>query len=85
MGNPAAVTLNRIIAKATGEIVSWLMDRRHRRTIPHRLERCGYVQVHNDGAKDGLWVIHGRRQVIYARNKLSIRDRFAAATWLASQ
>jgi Family of unknown function (DUF5906) len=85
MGNPDATTLVRIKAHATGDILTWLADRRHRRTIPHRLERCGYVQVHNDGAKDGLWVINGRRQVIYARNNLSIRDRFAAASSLAGQ
>jgi uncharacterized protein DUF5906 len=85
MGNPDATTLSRIMTYATGDIVGWLSDIKRRRTIPHRLERCGYVQVHNDGAKDGLWVINGKRQVIYAKNSLSIRDRFAAASRVAGQ
>jgi hypothetical protein len=41
MGNPDAVTLAMLQAKATGETAIWLMDRKNRRVIPHRLERCG--------------------------------------------
>jgi hypothetical protein len=58
------------------------MDRKNRRIIPHRLEKCGYVHVRNDGAKDGLWKINGARQVIYAKSTLSIRDRHTAADGL---
>jgi len=46
---------------ATGDIVHWLSDIKQRRAIPHRLERCGYVQVYNDNANDGLWKINGKR------------------------
>jgi hypothetical protein len=35
--------------------------------------------VRNDGAKDGLWVVNGSRQVIYARSELCAADRLKAA------
>jgi hypothetical protein len=60
----------------------WLKDRKNRRKIPHRFECCGYVPVRNSGAKDGLWKIHGSRQVIYARAALSVAKRHAAANEL---
>jgi hypothetical protein len=82
MGNPDATTLNRIESVANGEFKIWIMDRKNRRIIPHRLEKCGYVHVRNDGAKDGLWKINGARQVIYAKSTLSIRDRHTAADGL---
>jgi hypothetical protein len=57
----------------------WLRDRKNRRIIPHRLEQCGYVRVRNDAAEDGLFKINGRRQAVYAKASLSIRDRLEAA------
>src|SRR5205814_3609425 len=47
LGRPDAVTLSRIQITATGEFGDWIRDRRNRRTIPHRLETCGYVPVRN--------------------------------------
>src|SRR5262245_4021477 len=63
---------------------SWLNDPKNRRVIPHRMETCGYVRVRNDAAKDGLWKIAGKRQSIYARGELSIRDQIEAASSLAA-
>ena len=75
-----AVTLSRLVNMAEGDIVDWLRDRRNRRTIPHRLEQCGYVPVRNpDDARDGQWKINGKRQTVYARQTLSLRDQIAAA------
>jgi hypothetical protein len=82
MGNPYATTLLRIAEMASGEAQIWINDRKNRRAIPHRLERCGYVQVRNPDADDGLWKIHGKRQVIYARAELLPRDQYAAAVRL---
>jgi Family of unknown function (DUF5906) len=83
MGNPDATTLIKIGRAAGGkEIEAWLKDRKNRRLIPHRLEKCGYVPVRNDFAKDGFWKIGDARQVIYARNELSITARIAAANEL---
>jgi hypothetical protein len=83
LDNPAATTLAKIAAEARDELREWLEDRKNRRAIPHRLERCGYVPVRNDTAKDGLWILHGTRQVIYARTDLSLRDRLIAAKRVA--
>jgi hypothetical protein len=82
LGNPDAITLERIANHASGEFQSWIKDRKNRRLIPHRIERCDYVSVRNDGAKDGLWKVHGARQVIYAKKALSIRERIDAANKL---
>ncbi|HET9245880.1 MAG TPA: hypothetical protein VFO15_08765 [Xanthobacteraceae bacterium] len=74
-----AVTIPMLIAAAPSDFQLWLQDRKNRRAIPYRLESVGYVQVSNNAAKDGLWKINGRRQVIYARNDLSAADRLKAA------
>jgi hypothetical protein len=80
---PAAVTLNDIVTHARNisyhDFADWLADRRKRRMIPHRLESAGYEPIRNGGAKDGLWKIGGRRQVVYAKASLALRDRIAAA------
>jgi hypothetical protein len=79
LGNPAATTLSRIQGAATGDFETWIRDRKNRRVIPYRLEKCGYVPVRNDAADDGLWKINNRRQVVYAQAALSLRDRLSAA------
>lgn len=85
MGNPEATTIARIAGHCDGEFETWLKDRKNRRIIPHRLEKCGYVPVRNDGATDGLWKIGEKRQVIYAKNGLTIRERVAIAQTLVTQ
>jgi hypothetical protein len=79
LGNPDAVTLVQLIAKATGETSEWLMNRKNRRTIPHRMERCGYMPVRNPDADDGLWRFGTTRRVIYAKVALSVAQQLAAA------
>jgi Family of unknown function (DUF5906) len=81
-GNPTrpdALHLKLLIAAATDDILEWLMNRKNRRAIPHRLERCGYISVHNPEAKDGFWKLQGVRQIIYAKTSLSLQERVAAA------
>jgi hypothetical protein len=85
LGNPDATTIATIIANASGDFADWLSDRRNRRVIPHRMERCGYTPVRNDVAKDGLWKLNGVRQVIYAKSDLSLRDRHRAAKLMIGQ
>jgi hypothetical protein len=80
---PNATTLARVQNAATGDFETWIKDRKNRRQIPHRFEQCGYVPVRNDAANDGLWVINGKRQVVYAKAELSLRDRLVAARKLA--
>ena len=93
MKNPDAVTLFQLLGHvtllqathATGPLGEWLRDRKNRRAIPHRLEKCGYTPIRNGMAGDGLWVINGSRQVVYAKDGLSVSDRLKAANELAKQ
>lgn len=82
LGNPLAVTLRMISERADGDFRDWLVDRRNRRRIPHRMESAGYVPVRNDGAKDGMWKVGSARQVVYVLRTLSLRDQLDAATRL---
>jgi Family of unknown function (DUF5906) len=85
IGKPAATTILRIADAADAGLSDWIKDRKNRRMIPHRLEKCGYVPVRNDYADDGLWKLNGKRQVVYAKSALSISDRFRAAKDVVSQ
>jgi hypothetical protein len=84
LGNPNAVTLGMITTVASSEFGLWWNDRKNRRAIPHRMERCGYVHVRNNDAVDGLWKINGKRQAVYAKSSMAIRDRYGAASALVA-
>jgi hypothetical protein len=80
LGNPDAVTLLDIILEGSdSDFVEWMRDRKNRRLIPHRFEQAGYVAVRNDTAKDGLWKIKDKRQVVYAKATLSVAEQVKAA------
>jgi hypothetical protein len=79
LGNPNAVTLADLRAKAAPGLIEWLDDRRNRRIVPHRMSTCGYAPVRNLNTKDGLWRISGMRQVIYVKSSLPTADRLTAA------
>jgi hypothetical protein len=85
LGNPDAVTLGRLKSKAEGETFNWLNERKNRRTIPHRLENCGYVPVRNpDSPSDGgQWKIGSQRQSVYAKKSLPLQQQIEAARKLA--
>jgi DNA polymerase len=57
----------------------WLYEPKARRTIPHRMERCGYLRVDNPNSKQGLWLLKDRRVIVYARKDLSAAERLRAA------
>ena len=83
LGNPEALTLRQLQAEATGETAEWLLNRRNRRSLPYRLERCGYTPARNPNAKDGLWKVQEARQVIYV--KAEVEEPIAAARRLVDQ
>ena len=60
------------------------MDRKNRRAIPHRMERCGYTPLRNHNAKDGYWKINGARQPVYAKGELPEDARRKAAIKLSN-
>jgi hypothetical protein len=76
---PDICTLLTIIKTSLGATLEWLLDRKKRRSIPYRMERCGYIAVRNPSAKDGLWRINRRRQSLYARVDLSPARQLQAA------
>ncbi|RZT93720.1 PriCT-2 domain-containing protein [Rivibacter subsaxonicus] len=75
-----AFTLSDLVDVAgTSGLAYELNDRKHRRSLPHKFERVGYVPVRNPDAKDGAWVIGGRRQSVYSRADLAYSDQVRAA------
>ncbi len=61
--NPDTLTLEALTTGANNGnhfgLADWLKDRKNRRTIPHRLEKCGYVPVRNpDATSARLWPSH---------------------------
>lgn len=84
LNNPPAITLQALESKAEDAFRDWLLDRKNRRQVPHRLETAGYIPVRNASALDGLWKVRGKRKVIYASRNLSTSDRLKAASAVAS-
>jgi hypothetical protein len=80
---PEALTLDQLSVVAPA--LEALRDKFKRTRIRRRLEDCGYVVVVNPNAKksDGLWHVKGKRQTIYARVELDLKQRLMAAKKLA--
>jgi hypothetical protein len=83
LGDPDVLTVKQLTAAAGGTFAEWMLDRKNRRAIPHRLERCGYVAVRNPGNQRGEWKVNGARQIIYAKVTLSPAKAVKAAQKLA--
>ena len=73
------MTLKQISDKADQSFADWLLDRRNSRSVPHKMEECGYRSARNPTAKSGRWKVRGKDVVIYVRKELSVRDAIAAA------
>lgn len=80
---PVVTTLAKVLGAANGDLFEWLKDRKNRRVIPHKFEACGCTPLRNPDAKDGLWVIGGKRQVVYGRSDATLDVRLEAARKLA--
>jgi hypothetical protein len=76
---PDICSLLSLAASPRAATLEWLLDRRHRRSIPHRMERCGYIACRNPDTDDGAWRINGRRQTLYAKVSLPPEQRLRAA------
>ncbi|HEY1864973.1 MAG TPA: hypothetical protein VGG77_15085 [Roseiarcus sp.] len=76
---PVVCSVRMMAASNAGMVLEWLLDRKSRRAMPHRMARCGYVVCPNPNADDGLWRIDGRRQTLYAKEELSPDERLNAA------
>lgn len=88
ISNPAALTLQDLLDATSprdSDLVSFLNDRKNRRSIPHRLSAAGYATTRNTDATDGLWKIGGKRQAVYARREMTEVERQRAARALTSR
>ena len=90
LGNPAAIVVDTVVAKARElnlhSLAMWMEDRKNRGVIPIRFEKCGYTAVRNDAAaSDGLFKIGMHRKVVYARSNLSQQQRLDAAALLTGR
>jgi Family of unknown function (DUF5906) len=77
LGNPPALTFDELMVAAPS--LEWLHDPNKRKAALHRLAECQYTPVRNPAAKDGLWRINKRRQVIYVRLDLPSKQRLDIA------
>ncbi|WP_020508651.1 primase-helicase family protein [Bradyrhizobium sp. WSM2793] len=83
LGNPKAITIKQLADEADAvphlqDLAGWIIDRKSRRAIPHRMAQAGYLPVRNAGDKTGLWKILGAKQVVYAQKELSVHDQIKA-------
>jgi hypothetical protein len=63
-------TLKRGAGSTNLELHKWLDDRKNRRALPYKLEKVGYGVVRNLEAEDGLWLVGGKREAVYARSDI---------------
>jgi hypothetical protein len=83
LGFPPALTINQLVEKAPE--LEWLLDRKMRRVVRKRVEEGGYLAAENPDADSGLWVIKGKRQMIYARSDWDRQRRLEAARALRAR
>jgi hypothetical protein len=85
LGMPKAVTIQELahLARSKGNgleaLADELLDRKGRRSIPHKMERVGYVPVRNPDAEDQLFKVQGRRMAVYAQRALPLAEQLRAA------
>lgn len=80
LGQPVVVTIAQILAKmADGSPGKhYLLDTRQRRTIPHRMNECGYVRFDNPNAPSGRWKFKGVSVTVYQRTDTAPLDALTA-------
>jgi hypothetical protein len=79
IGNPAVLVLDDLISVSSGtdpEFAIHLRDRKNRRMIAGWMEKNGYRLVRNPDSKQGLWPIRGKRQNVYGKSSMSIKDLY---------
>ena len=85
LGNPDATTLDRIANTADRRFQPGSRTARTAATSRTGSRSAATSRFATTAAKDGLWKIRGARQVIYAKNSLTIRDRFLAVREFAGR
>lgn len=78
MQNPVVVTSSQLETHANDDLRFWIKDRKTRHLLSKRLADCGYEPFPNKEAKDGLWKVGGKRQVVYLSRNAPASEAFAA-------
>lgn len=84
LGKPHALTISDLLSVASDGLCMWLSDTKNRRAMPHRLSEVDYVSVPSK-ADSHLWIVSGKRQVIYAQRSLSLAERLNWAETLTKR
>lgn len=74
-----AVTTADLIEHGSEELRELLTGPKNARRVPHLMAEWGYVKVVNEGARDGRFVVDGKRQAVYAKRELPLQERVKAA------
>ena len=78
LGTPVIVVLDQLCGiEADPDFAKHIKDRKNRRMIPRWMEACGYRIVRNPESKQGLWKIHGKKQIVYGKADVHIRELMA--------
>lgn len=85
MGNPDVVTIKGLLATASLYFHDFLWNTKNTRQHKRLLSEVGYMRFLNDGAKDRLWRVEGKRQAVYVKRSLSHEDRIAAVMRIVGQ
>ena len=86
--SPDAMTVDLIVSVARNlqlhDLANEICDRKARRSLPHKMERAGYVPVRNPDAIDGHFSVEGRRVAVYAKRTLTTSEQIRAARRVAA-
>jgi Family of unknown function (DUF5906) len=69
LGWPEAVTIVDLVSTPAAAALEWLLEHKSKRSMPYRLERCGYVSCRNPNTDDGRWKVGGKNQTIYVKGE----------------
>lgn len=70
VGQPDAVTVEQLELVGDPTLQEWFADIKNAKSVHYRMEASGYVAMRSPHAKDGRWVVLGRRKKVYVRDSL---------------
>jgi hypothetical protein len=75
-GNPSITGLTDLcdMSVVDEKAVEWLRDKHNRRMWPRWFEASGYIIVRNPDAKDGMWLVSGKKCMLYGRKDLPFKE-----------
>ena len=80
MGRPPAVTMSQVLERADQPDMNTAFTGGDGKRFLHMMSRAGYSPIRNPDNKRGRWPIGDRQwTLIFARNDLQTRERYAAA------